>query len=101
MTGTAAAAGVTDARDFGDSVESSRRNLVFNRAFRNEEARANKRFIARPLVAHRIAKLANRSQEGVARKFWTVFAAGFKVGKVSPECITILPDDGGFGSRDI
>ena len=77
MTGTATAARVTNTRYFSNGVETARGDFVFNRAFRDEEARANKRFVTCPFVARGVAELANGSQERVDRQLRTVFPARF------------------------
>ena len=78
MTRTATAAGVTNSRNFGHGLKISRGNLVFNRSLRDEEAGANERFVANPLIARRIAELPNRREQCLAREFWTVFSVCFQ-----------------------
>ena len=85
MTGTTAAACVADSRDFGHSFESARGDLVFNRTFRDEEARADERFVAGPLFTRRIAELANRRQQRVAREFRTVLSVCFQALQTSAQ----------------
>lgn len=101
MTRAAAAARVAGASDVGDRSETTRSDLVFDRAFGNKEARADKSFIADPLVAGGVAVLANRGQQRVARELRAVLSTWFEFGKVSLQCVPILSDDGGLGSRDI
>src|SRR5829696_5450899 len=100
MTRTATAAGVTGSRDFGDSCKFARSDLVFNRTFRDEEARADERLVANPFIARRITELANRLQQRVTRKLRAMLSAGFTE-LFTPKCVTILPDDGSLGSRNI
>ena len=85
MTRTATAAGVTDSRDFGYGLKISRGNLVFNRSFRDEEAGADKGFVAGPLVACRIAELPNRSQQCVVCEFRTVLSVYFQTVQTSAQ----------------
>lgn len=101
MTRTAATARVARARDFSNSLQSTSRDLSFDGAFRNKETGADERFVAPPIVARCVAVLANRRQQRVARQFRTVLSSWLKTMKDSFNCVAILPDDGGFGSRDI
>jgi len=115
MTGTATAAGVTRARDFRNSLQSTAHDFSFYGALRNKETGTNERFVSAPLLACRIAELANRTKQRIARESRTVFSARFTVpsarftvpsarfsfGEPAPQSVTILPDDGGLGSRDI
>jgi predicted Zn-dependent protease len=78
MTGTATAAGVAGAGNFGHGLESTFRDLGFNRPFRDKEARADERLIAAPLLARRIAVFTNRLQQRVTRKLRTVFSVCFQ-----------------------
>jgi len=75
MTRATATTRVTRARDFGNRLQSAARNLSFNSAFRNKEARADERFVAAPIVACGVAVLANRSQQRVAGEFRTMLPA--------------------------
>ena len=101
MTRTTAATGVARARDFSNVLQAVRFDFTFDCAFRNEEARADERFVAGPIVARGVAILANRCEQRIAREFRTVFSVPFQIGKVSTQCGGILSDDGCFGSRDI
>lgn len=101
MTRTAATARVARARDIRNALQSKRRDLSFNGAFGNKEASADERFVAAPIVARRVAVLANRRQQRVACQFRTMLSPWLKAMKDSFNCVAILPDDGGFGSRDI
>ena len=101
MTRTAPAARIARARDFSDCLQSAARNLSFNSAFRNKEARADERFVAAPVVARGIAVLANRRQQRVAGELRTVLSSCLKLAKAMLQRAVILPDYGGFGSRDI
>src|ERR1700754_575951 len=101
MTRTAPTARVARARDFTNSLQSTARNLSFNGAFGNKEARADERFVAGPVVARGIAVLAYRRQQRIAREFRTVLSSWLKTMKDSFNRVSVLPDDGGFGSRDI
>lgn len=73
MTRSAAAAGVTNARDFGDSRKSAGLYLTFDGAFGNKKAGADQRFIACPIVACGVAVFANRGQQSIAGESRTVF----------------------------
>ena len=77
MTRTAAAAGVARARDFRNAAQSAARNLSFDGAFRNKEARADQRFVARPIVARGVAVLANRGQQRVTNELGAVLSFRF------------------------
>ena len=99
MTRTAAAARVARACDFRNGLQSATRNLSFDRAFGNKEARANQRFIACPIVARGVAVLTNRRQQRVTSELRAMFSPWLRFSKL--QRASILPDDGGFGSRDI
>ena len=108
MTGTAAAARATNARDVRNSLQSAAQNFSFNRALRNKETRTDQSFLTAPLLARRIAELANRSQQRITRESRTMFSTGFRrlspvlnFGELAPQYVTILPDDGGLGSRNV
>ena len=101
MTRTAAAARVASTRNFSHARQSARGNLAFDGAFRNEEARANQRFVAGPLVTRRIAVFANRSQKRVARQLRTMFAPRLQPGEFTSHCAHILADEGRVASRNI
>ena len=101
MTRTATAARVTRARHVGDGLKSAGRDFAFDRAFGNEETRADKCFVAGPVVARGITVFANRRQQGITREFRAVLSARLEPWKVSFQRLPILPDDGGFGSRNI
>ncbi|HEU5460243.1 MAG TPA: hypothetical protein VFU83_07095, partial [Pyrinomonadaceae bacterium] len=60
MTRSATAAGVTRIRHFGNCREAVRLNLTFDCTLRHEEARTDQRLVTRPLIARRIAEIANR-----------------------------------------
>lgn len=102
MTRTAAAARVARSRNFGNGCESARGDLGFNGAFGNKKARTDQRFIAGPIIARRIAVLPNRSQQRITRELRAMLSFHFESRKLTLyECVPILPDDSGFGSRDI
>ena len=101
MTRTAAAARVARARHFSNTLQSARGDLTFDSAFGNKETRADKCFVAGPVVARGVTVLTNRRQQRITRQFRTMLSPCFQLRQVSCQCAAILPDDGGFGSRDI
>ena len=59
MTRSAAGAGVTGLAHFSDCREAMRLNLMFDCTLRHEKARTDQRLVTRPIVARRIAEIAN------------------------------------------
>ena len=101
MTRTAAAAGITGSRDFSHAPQSTRGDLAFDRAFGNEEARADQRFVADPLVARCIAVFANRRQQRIASQLWTVLVRRLNFTEASSQLLGILPEHCGFRRRRV
>ena len=80
MTRTAAAAGVTGARDFGDSCQTAGLNLTFNSAFGNKKAGADQRFISGPIVTSGVAVFADGGEQCIAGESRAVFVIWYHAG---------------------